>query len=599
MFFRSKKNKENKFSKINKIGSLSKVLQNLSDDFWLLKESKIKTKMNLSKNDTKVYFGALGGMGDKIGANLYLYGTCGDWIIVDMGIGFPTMKMAGVEYVIPDTSFLEAIKGKIKAILLTHSHEDHYGAIPYIWRQVQCPVYGMSFALKMLQNKLQEYHLKDKIPLKEVNKNGEEFNLGAFKVQYINVNHSIPQACGIVLKTKQGNLFHTGDWKFDNTPVIDKPYNTSELKKLSRYGVLAVMGDSTNSIVDEHTSSETEVLAELKKIVTKIKTGKVVMTCFATNVARIDTAAKVAKASGRKLVIIGRSMETISSIAMDEGYLKDFDYISVDAAKKEEDNKLLYLSTGTQGEPRSALTRIANREYRDLKLKAGDTVIFSSKVIPGNEEAILEVQNNLSKIGVNIITTKDNSKIHSSGHAGIPELKELYNILKPQCLIPVHGEALHINRNAEIGKKCKIQNIKILQNGEFIVLENGKAPQTIEIVKTGDIVIDGIRKLSAGDEIISNRRKIHYNGTIFTSITLNKSKIVNVLVSSLGVFESDKSDTVKKAISDEIRSILSSVDKNKMKDSKYITDLVSRSIKNTFNTIMEKKPVINIHIIRI
>lgn len=590
MFWQKKKKEQEKTknTKLNK----------LPDNFWLDKEDRIKTKMNLSAKDTKVYFGALGGMGDRIGSNLYLYGTCGDWIIVDMGIGFPSSRMAGAECVIPDTTFLNSIKDKIKGILLTHSHEDHYGAIPYIWEKINCPIYGTSFAIKMVQNKISEYDIKTKIPFQVIDKNGAKFKLGAFEIEYIHMTHSIPQACGIAIKTKQGNIFHTGDWKLDPDPLLDKPTDIKALKTLANNKVLAIMGDSTNAILNEHTSSEKEVRTELKKVISKIKKGKIVLTCFATNVARIETIYFVAKQTNRKLVVLGRSMENIINIATSEGYLKDFDYISTDSASKLEDNNLLYLCTGTQGEPRSALTRIANKEYRDLKLKPGDTVIFSSKMIPGNEEAILNVQNNLALIGVNIITTYDNPKIHASGHAGIPELKELYTILKPQNLIPVHGEAIHLAKHKELGDACHI-NTKIIQNGEFIVLEKNKAPKTIEIVKTGEIIIDGTRKLEANSEIFTNRRKLNYNGAIFITIVLHKTKLVNVEISSLGVMESDKSNSLKTKITNIIKQTITSTDKSKFKDNKYIKETITKDIKHIFMNLMDKKPMPTIHIINI
>ncbi len=597
LFNRKKSDKEKKKEKIKNKNKLS--LYKLPENFWMMGRKKITTKMNLSSKDNKVYFGAIGGVGDRIGANLYLYGTKGDWIIVDMGMGFPTHKMSGAEYVVPDTLFLSSIKDKIKGILLTHSHEDHYGAIPFIWKEVGCPVYGTPFAIKMVLKKAAEFNLEKKIPVKIIDPMGAKLKIGAFEIEYIHLTHSILEACGIVIKTEQGNIFHTGDWKFDKTPMIGKPYNMTALKKLANDGVLAIVGESTNSILDEHTASEKDVFIALKKEISQIKSGKIVLTCFATNVMRMNSVYNIAKHFNRKLVILGRSMESIVEIATETNYLQDFEYISSESAKKFDDDKLLYLCTGTQGEPRSALTRIANDEYRDLKLHSGDTVIYSSKMIPGNEEEILAVQNKLSLKGVNIIATFDNKDIHASGHAGIPEIKDMYNLLKPQILIPVHGEPLHLIRNAKIGKECKIKNIKTIQNGEFITIEKEKAPKTIEVIPIDDIIIDGTRKINASNEIFANRRKINYNGNIFITLSVKKNSLIKVAISSLGVFESNNNNDLNKMLVDEIERKFKNIEKSKLKSDKDIISAITSDMKRIMFHIMGKKPPVIIHIVRI
>ena len=564
------------------------------------KKKAIKTNMNLSASDNRVYFGALGGMGDKIGCNLYLYGTRGDWIIIDMGIGFPTERMAGAEYVIPDSSFLRSIKDRIKAILLTHSHEDHYGAIPYIWQEIGCPIYGTAFALKMLENKLAENDLLGKVPMKKVSKDGAHFKLGAFDIEYFHFTHSIPQSNGIIIRTEQGAILHTGDWKFDPTPLIDKTSDMTVLKKLAKEGVLAVMSDSTNAPVLEHSLSEADVVVELEKVVKNIKSGKVVITCFSTNAVRIETVSKIAKATGRKLVVLGRSMETIIDIAKSEGYLKDLEYLSAEDAYKLEDSKTLYLCTGTQGEPRSVLTRVSGNSYADLKLHSGDTVIFSSRIIPGNEESILTVQNNLSRMGVNVITTLDNPNIHASGHGSKPELEQLYNLLKPQILIPVHGEPIHLFRNAKIANECKIPNVEIIENGDFIVIENGKKPVIIEKVPTSEIIIDGTRHISATNDVFSARRKINYNGAVFISLILNKSGLVGKPeVSSVGMFETDSTGMIKSAIIAEIKQTIKNLSKKELSHDETVKEITVASCRRVIRDLMDKKPPISVHIVRV
>ncbi|MBR4316705.1 MAG: ribonuclease J [Alphaproteobacteria bacterium] len=595
-----KKDKKKKNSPVKKTPKAIKKAKKVVETPKIEKKKLIKTSMNLSSSDNKVYFGALGGMGDKIGCNLYLYGTHGDWVIVDMGIGFPTERMAGAEYVIPDSTFLRSIKDRVKAILLTHSHEDHYGAIPYIWQEVGCPIYGTAFALKMLENKLAENDLLGKVPMRKVSKEGAHFKLGAFDVEYFHLTHSIPQSTGIILRTEQGAILHTGDWKFDPTPLMDKPSDMATLKKLAREGVLAIMCDSTNSLVLEHSLSEADVVVELEKVVKGIKSGKIVITCFATNVVRMHSIFKAAQATGRKLVVLGRSMETIIDIAKSEGYLQDFEYLSADEASKYDDNKVLYLCTGTQGEPRSVLTRVSENAYTDLKLHTGDTVIFSSKIIPGNEESILNVQNNLSRQGVNVITTLDNPNIHASGHGSKPELEQLYNLLKPQIVIPVHGEPIHLFRNAKIATECNIKNVEIIDNGDFIAIEDGKKPVVVEKIPTAEIIIDGTRHISATNDVFSARRKINYNGAVFISLIMNKSGLVGKPeVSSVGMFETDSTGMIKSAIIAEIKSTIKNLSKKELSRDDTIREITVASTRRVIRDLMDKKPPISVHIVRV
>lgn len=599
MFFKKDKKTNKKNTKNIKKTKPTKIEKKLKTT-TTVKKTQVKTSMNLSSSDNRIYFGALGGMGDRIGCNLYLYGTRGQWIIVDMGIGFPSERMAGAEYVIPDASFLKAIKSRILGILLTHSHEDHYGAIPYLWEEVKCPIYGTPFALKMVENKLSETPLFGKVPLRQIDKNGARFNIGPFDIEYFHFTHSIPQSNGIIIRTEQGTLVHTGDWKLDPTPLIDKTSDLQTLKAVAKEGCLAVLSDSTNALNLNHSRSEEEVRDELAKVVKSIKKGKIVITCFSTNVVRMESIYKAAKQTGRRLVVLGRSMESNIDIAKSEGYLKDFDYISAEDASKYDNEKVLYLCTGTQGEPRSVLSRVADGTYVGLKLHEGDTVIFSSKMIPGNEEAILNVQNNLAKYGVNIITNMDNPKIHASGHGSKPELEQLYNLLKPQIVIPIHGEPIHTFRNYKIAQDCKIPNAMIVENGQFVTIEDGKAPQIVEIVPTNEIIIDGTRQISAANDVFSARRKINYNGAVFVSVIMNKAGLVGKPeISSLGVFETDATGIIKSSIINEIKSSIKNLSKKELQNDAGLREIITASTRRVIRDAMDKKPPVSVHISRI
>lgn len=599
MFFKKDKKTNKKNTKNIKKTKPTKFEKKLKTT-TTIKKTQVKTSMNLSSSDNRIYFGALGGMGDRIGCNLYLYGTRGQWIIVDMGIGFPSERMAGAEYVIPDASFLKAIKSRILGILLTHSHEDHYGAIPYLWEEVKCPIYGTPFALKMVENKLSETPLFGKVPLRQIDKNGARFNIGPFDIEYFHFTHSIPQSNGIIIRTEQGTLVHTGDWKLDPTPLIDKTSDLQTLKSVAKEGCLAVLSDSTNALNLNHSRSEEEVRDELAKVVKSIKKGKIVITCFSTNVVRMESIYKAAKQTGHRLVVLGRSMESNIDIAKSEGYLKDFDYISAEDASKYDNEKVLYLCTGTQGEPRSVLSRVADGTYVGLKLHEGDTVIFSSKMIPGNEEAILNVQNNLAKYGVNIITNMDNPKIHASGHGSKPELEQLYNLLKPQIAIPIHGEPIHTFRNYKIAQECKIPNAMIVENGQFVAIEDGKAPQIVEIVPTNEIIIDGTRQISAANDVFSARRKINYNGAVFVSVIMNKGGLVGKPeISSLGVFETDATGIIKSSIINEIKSSIKNLSKKELQNDAGLREIITASTRRVIRDAMDKKPPVSVHISRI
>ena len=599
MFFKKDKKTNKKNTKNIKKTKPTKFEKKLKTT-TTIKKTQVKTSMNLSSSDNRIYFGALGGMGDRIGCNLYLYGTRGQWIIVDMGIGFPSERMAGAEYVIPDASFLKAIKSRILGILLTHSHEDHYGAIPYLWEEVKCPIYGTPFALKMVENKLSETPLFGKVPLRQIDKNGARFNIGPFDIEYFHFTHSIPQSNGIIIRTEQGTLVHTGDWKLDPTPLIDKTSDLQTLKAVAKEGCLAVLSDSTNALNLNHSRSEEEVRDELAKVVKSIKKGKIVITCFSTNVVRMESIYKAAKQTGRRLVVLGRSMESNIDIAKSEGYLKDFDYISAEDASKYDNEKVLFLCTGTQGEPRSVLSRVADGTYVGLKLHEGDTVIFSSKMIPGNEEAILNVQNNLAKYGVNIITNMDNPKIHASGHGSKPELEQLYNLLKPQIAIPIHGEPIHTFRNYKIAQECKIPNAMIVENGQFVAIEDGKAPQIVEIVPTNEIIIDGTRQISAANDVFSARRKINYNGAVFVSVIMNKGGLVGKPeISSLGVFETDATGIIKSSIINEIKSSIKNLSKKELQNDAGLREIITASTRRVIRDAMDKKPPVSVHISRI
>ncbi|MDR1009217.1 MAG: ribonuclease J [Rickettsiales bacterium] len=561
---------------------------------------QILTQMNLDVNDAGVYFGALGGM-EEIGCNLYLYGTGGDWIIVDLGIGFADERISGADKLIPDISFLKAIKGRILGILLTHSHYDHFAAIADVWNEIRCPIYGMPFALEMCKNMFGEYGLLGKVPLNAISEEGRRFTLGAFDIEFMHCTHSTLQSNFIILRTPQGTMIHTGDFTFDPTPLIDEPTDMDKLAELGREGVAALMCDSTNALFDRPKLSEADAAAELERVIGGIKSGKIVCTCFSTSIVRVQTISRIAEKLGRRLVICGRSLESNIACAKNVGYLRELDYIGAEDAAKMGEDKVLYLCTGTQGEPRSTISRIAAETYNSLQVGEGDTVLFSSRIIPGREKSIFAIQNAFARRGVNIISILTHPKIHASGHAYAGEIELLFRTLMPRVVVPIHGEPMHIAATGQIAWRCGLKE-QTLRNGEFVVFDGelGGLPRIVESVQTGEVAIDGKRKLSPDSDEFSNRSKMGNNGVLFVSLTLSKNGLVGKPeVSSFGLFESDETGLIKSQISKSIKDGVSKLAAKEFARDGSVKDAISSAVAKAVRSNLDKKPMVEIHIGRI
>jgi len=560
---------------------------------------QLKTSINLDREDDKVYFGALGGMGE-FGCNLYLYGHKGDWIIVDLGIGFPDERMAGAESVIPDTSFLKTIKSKILGIFLTHSHYDHFSAISQVWNEIGCPVYGSPFAMGMLERSLEEYGLKGRVELHRIPKEGSRFEIGAFDIEFMHVTHSTLQSNFIILRTAQGVILHTGDFRFDPKPVLDDPTDMDRLKELGREGVAVVVSDSTNSMDHNKGSTEESAKLALEAEIKKIKSGKIVLTCFATNIARMSSIATIAKRLGRQLCIVGRSLENNWRTAKDLGYLEDLEFITAEEANGLSDDKVVYLCSGTQGEPRAQITRLSEGSSRKLRLGDGDTVIFSSKIIPGNEKVIFGVQNALAKMGVNIISVATNPAIHNSGHPTIEEMTELYKLTKPAAVIPMHGEFMQLRANEQIAKDCGVKDTLVAENGQFVAIEKGKAPYVCETIPIESVILDGTQRLDVDAEVFENRRTAGEEGALFITLTLKQDGTLSgkPKISSVGVFESDKTGMIKSMIMGEVSGAVARLDRETPAHDNAVADAIERAVAKVVKENLDKMPVVEVHVNR-
>ncbi len=470
----------------------------------------------------ELLFCALGGSGE-IGMNVNLYGCEGKWVMVDLGITFADPLYPGIDIILPDLSFIEDRIDDLLGIVLTHGHEDHIGALPYLAEDLGVPLYATPFTAGLIRGKLDEEGIANRVKLNIV-KPGKPFKLGPFGFDFVPMAHSIPEANALVIETPHGRIFHTGDWKLDPDPVIGTPATPQELSAIGDKGIDILVCDSTNIFNAEASGSEISVRKGLAEEVAKAK-GRVLVTSFASNAARLATLGEVARETGRKLCVTGRSLDRIIKVSQATGYLNNLpETIDPDTAMRLPRNKVLIVATGGQGEPRAALARVAEGTH-PISLDAGDTVIFSSKQIPGNEVAIGRIQNRLAAKGVEMVTERQ-AHVHVSGHPGRPELAKLYSWLKPKALIPVHGEMRHMMEHARFALSEGIGDAFVQSDGDIVKLAPG-APKKIGNAGVGRLVLDGDVILPADGSTINERRKLGLNGQIAVALAIGKDGRAN------------------------------------------------------------------------
>jgi ribonuclease J len=465
--------------------------------------------------DNELIFCALGGSGE-IGMNVNLYGCQGRWLMVDCGVTFADPYYPGIDVILPDLGFIEEQLDGLTGIVLTHGHEDHIGALPYLALDLGVPLYASPFTAGLIRGKLDEEGIADKVELRVIAP-GERFDLGPFGVTFVPVSHSIPEGNALLIETPFGRVLHTGDWKLDEAPVLGQPATAEMLSAIGDKGVLALVCDSTNVFNAEASGSEESVKAGLHEVVAAAK-GRVLVTTFASNAARLKTLGEVARASNRKLCLAGRSLDRILRVAQATGYLKDFPkLVDFDAAMALPRHEVMIVATGGQGEARAALSRIAEGTH-PLTLEEGDRVVFSSKQIPGNELAIGRIMNQLAAKGVETITERQ-AHIHVSGHPGRPELAKMYSWIRPELLVPVHGEMRHLKEHARFGLAQGIPQALVQTDGDIVRLAPG-TPERIGHAPVGRLVLDGDVILPADGSTINERRKLGMNGQISVAVAL-------------------------------------------------------------------------------
>ncbi len=539
-------------------------------------------------NEKDFVYLPLGGVG-HIGMNISLYHYGGYWVMVDCGAGFADDDMPGIDMIIPNINYICDNCKNFLGIVLTHAHEDHYGAIPHIWRKLECPIYGSPFAAAVLRAKFREFNLGEGF-IHEVKLN-TKFTLEPFKFELISMAHSIPEMSALLITTDNGSVFHSGDWKFDSQPIVGEDANKNRLEKVGKEGVLAMVCDSTNVFSEGKSGSESELYDSMYEIVSS-KKAVVAVTLFASNVARIKTICEVARANGREVAVFGRALDRIISAAKEVGYLQDIDFINEEEVSSRQRDKVLLLCTGCQGDLMAATNRLANNTHRFFELKRGDTIIFSSKIIPGNEKRIFKMLNRLTKMGVEIITEKDH-KVHVSGHPYRDELKEMYQLIKPKISIPVHGEHMHIAEHAKLAVECGVKQALIISDGDMIKLNENSA-ERIDKIETSFFGLDGNLLKAPDSEAMKQRRIMRDNGVIIVILVVDSQndlvKVPNVIAP--GLLEN------KKFLQRLGKEVENSLLDTKISDYRATIKVVREIIRNALKR-NRKKPYINVQIERI
>lgn len=476
----------------------------------------------------------LGGA-DEIGMNMYAYGVNGKWIVVDTGYGFLNDDYPGMDMCYASPEFLEDFKNDVKGIFITHGHEDHMGAIAHIWPSLQCPVYGTPFALGLIKERLKEYKMEKIVPLNPV-RAGDTIKLDEFAVKYIPLVHSVPETCGLLIKTEYGNIFHATDWRFDDGRLDMLPTGMAELKAAGDEGINMFVCDSTNVMLEKIQPSEAVIRQSLLERIPQIE-GGLIVTCFASNLMRLESLVLAAEKAGRTPVLMGKSLITNMKIAKECGYFADLPKVyTPQEVQGITEDKALYICTGSQANYRSALSVIANGDSKYVKLGKNDTIIFSSKIIPGNEEKIEHMQEKMMDLGVTVIT-EETELVHTSGHPSKEELKKMYHILRPQIVFPVHGDKRFIREHKRFALSCGVPEVCSGQNGDMFLVSGGSITKTEE-VESEVMGVDRGRCVSLTSDVVKNRKKIAYNCSLFISAVISAdNRVADLQISSIDILE--------------------------------------------------------------
>ncbi len=555
----------------------------------------------ISKKEELV-FAPLGGVGE-IGMNLSLYGLGSEqtkaWLAIDLGVAFAGDDLPGIDLIMPDVRFLVEERRNLVGLVLTHAHEDHFGALLDLWPRLKVPVYATPFTAALLEAKRQSEPGAPEIAVKVVPL-GSRFTLGPFDIEFVSVSHSIPESNALIIRTSLGTVLHTGDWKLDPTPLIGPPTDEAKLRALGDAGCLALIGDSTNAVREGRSPSETDVAKSLAELIANAP-GRVAVTTFASNVARLRAVADAARACGREVVVVGRAMDRIAQVARETGYLEGVaEFRGTDTYGYLPRDKVVALCTGSQGEPRAALSRIALDEHPDVTLAKGDRVIFSSRTIPGNEKAVGRVINGLVRQGIEIITDRTHL-VHVSGHPRRAELADLYSWVRPRIAVPVHGEALHLAEHAALALKAGVPHAIVCSNGDVVRLAPGPA-SVVDEVPQGRLYKDGRLIVDGEARTVADRRRLSFVGIVSVAVALDDggALIGDPAVELIGIPETAADgasflDIAFDAVVDTIKQL----PRARRRDPDAVEEAVKRAVRSAVASNWGKKPLCHVHILTI
>ena len=548
-------------------------------------------------------FVPLGGVGE-IGMNLYVYGIGTgpqrSWLAVDLGVSFGDEEhLPGIDLIMADIAFLEKERKNLVGLVLTHVHEDHFGAIMDLWPRLKCPIYATQFSAALFRAKCEAERVPPKIPVTVV-RSGGRVDIGPFNVEFVPVAHSIPEAHALAIRTTAGLVLHTGDWKIDPMPIIGKPTDEKRLRELGDEGVLALIGDSTNAVREGRSPSETEVAKNIAELVKNAK-GRVAVTTFASNVSRLRAVADAAREAGREVVVVGRAMERMVQVARETGYLDGVqNFRNAEYYGHFPPDKVLALCTGSQGEPRAALARIANDDHPQVTLNKGDCVIFSSRTIPGNEKSVGAIINGLIDLGVEVITDRDHL-IHVSGHPRRDEMRDMISWVRPQLLIPVHGESLHLHEHAKLARAAGVPKVLTCKNGDLVRLGPGE-PAIIDKVPSGRLYKDGAILEESKSRAVVERRKLAFAGCAFIALALtDKGELVDdPEVDLVGIPEKNMDgEALDDLAYDAVIATVETLPRAKRRDPDAVAEAVRRAVRSALNAEWGKKPLVHVHVLTV
>ena len=550
----------------------------------------------------ELVFAPLGGVGE-IGMNLGLYGMGPEhnrrWLIVDFGVAFAGDDLPGIDLIMPDIAYVLEERRNVLGIVLTHAHEDHFGALLDLWPRLRVPVYATPFSAALLESKRLSEPLAPEIDVRIVPVGGR-INLGPFEVEFVSVAHSIPESNALIIRTALGSVLHTGDWKIDPTPLLGPPTDEPRLRALGDAGCLALVGDSTNAVREGRSPSEADVAKTLAALIAEAR-GRVAVTTFASHVARLRAVAAAARAADRDVVVVGRAMDRVVQVARETGYLDGVqDFLSAESYGYLPPDKVVALCTGSQGEPRAALSRIARDEHPEVTLAKGDRVIFSARPIPGNEKAIAGVINGLVRQGVEVITDRTHL-VHVSGHPRRDEMADMYRWVRPQIAVPVHGEALHLNEHAKLARAAGVKDVILCANGDLVRLAPGPTG-VIDEVRAGRLYKDGRLIVDAEQRTVADRRRLGFAGIVSVSIALDHKGVMaaNPEVTLIGIpLQNAEGDSIGRIVDDVVIDTVEQLPKARRRDPESVVEAVRGAVRSAIANNWGKKPLCLVHVLTV